>query len=55
MAMALKLLLGTEKRCRRVYATRLATLIKTGVDFPSGEADMLRSEPAPEDLLLTHR
>ena len=51
--MALKLLVATEKRCRRVYATHLAALIKTGVDFRNGEAKMLRSEPAREDLLLT--
>ena len=49
--MAFKLLLATEKCWRRVNAPHLVTLIKAGLEFPNREAEMLRSEPASEDLL----
>ena len=52
-AMAFKLLLAAEKRWRRVNAPYLVALVKAGVEFPNGEAEMLRSKSAPEDL-FTH-
>jgi transposase-like protein len=53
LAMAFKLLLAAEKRWRRVNAPHLVALVKAGVAFPDGEAEMFQSEPAPADL-LTH-
>ena len=50
LAMAFKLLLAAEKRWRRVNAPHLVALVKAGIEFPDGEAEMLRLEPAPEDL-----
>jgi hypothetical protein len=51
--MAFKLLLAAEKRWRRINAPYLVALVKEGVEFPDGEAEMLQSEPAPADL-FTH-
>ena len=51
--MAFKLLLAAEKRWRRVNAPHLVALMKAGIEFPYGEAGILRPEPAPEDL-FTH-
>jgi len=48
--MAFKLLLAAEKRWRRVNAPHLVALVKAGVEFPNGEAEMFQPEPAPEDL-----
>jgi putative transposase len=48
LAMAFKLLLAAEKRWRRVNAPHLVALIRAGVEFPNGEAEMFRPEPAPE-------
>jgi transposase-like protein len=53
LAMAFKLLLAAEKRWRRVNAPHLVALVKAGVEFPDGEAEMFQSEPAPVDL-FTH-
>jgi putative transposase len=50
LAMAFKLLLAAGKRWRKVNAPHLVALVKAGVEFPNGEAEMLQSEPAPEDL-----
>jgi len=50
LAMAFKLLLAAEKRWRRVNAPHLVALVRAGVEFPNGEAEMFQSEPAPEDL-----
>jgi transposase-like protein len=48
LAMAFKLLLAAEKRWRRITASHLVALVRAGVDFPDGEAEMLQPEPAPE-------
>jgi putative transposase len=53
LAMAFKLLLAAEKRWRRVNAPHLAALVKAGVEFSDGQAEMFQSEPAPPDL-FTH-
>ena len=53
LAMAFKLLLAAEKHWRRVNAPHLVALVKAGVSFPDGEAEMFQSEPAPDDL-FTH-
>jgi transposase-like protein len=50
LAMAFKLLCAAEKRWRRINGPHLVALVKAGVEFPDGEAEMLKSEPAPEDL-----
>jgi len=50
LAMAFKLLLAAEERWRRVNAPHLVALLKAGVEFPNGEAEILRSEPALQDL-----
>ena len=44
LAMAFKLLLAAEKRWRRVNAPHLVALVNAGVEFPDGEADMLKVE-----------
>jgi hypothetical protein len=51
--MAFKPPLAAEKRWRRVNAPHLVALVKAGVEFPDGEAEMFQSEPAPIDL-FTH-
>jgi len=51
--MAFKLLLAAEKHRRKVNAPRLVALVKAGVEFPNGEAEMSRPEPAPEVFTLT--
>ena len=53
LAMAFKLLLAAEKRWRRVNAPHLVALVRAGVAFPNGQAEILQLEPAPEDL-FTH-
>lgn len=53
LAMASKLLLAAEKRWRKVNAPHLVALVKAGVEFPNGEAEMLQPEPAPEVFTLT--
>jgi putative transposase len=51
LAMAFKLLLAAEKRWRRVNAPHLAALVRAGVEFPNGQAEMFPLEP-PEDSLF---
>jgi transposase-like protein len=53
LAMAFKLLLAAEKHWRRLNAPHLVALVKAGVEFPDGKAEMFQSEPAPADL-FTH-
>jgi transposase-like protein len=53
LAMAFKLLLAAEKRWRKVNAHHLVALVKAGVEFPDGEAEMLQPEPAPEVFTFT--
>jgi putative transposase len=53
LAMAFKLLLAAEKRWRKVNAPHFVALVKVGVEFPDGEAEMLQSEPAPEVFAFT--
>jgi len=53
LAMAFKLLLATEKRWRRVNASHLVALVRAGVTFPNGEAQMLQSEKLEDGLLFS--
>ena len=53
LAMAFKLLLAAERRWRRISAPHLVALVKAGVAFPDGEAEMFEPEPAPEAFTLT--
>jgi putative transposase len=53
LAMAFKLLLAAEKRWRRVNAPHRVALVKAGVEFPNGEAEMFRPEPVAEVFTLT--
>ena len=46
LAMAFKLLLAAEQRWRRVNAPHLVALVKAGVEFPNGEAEMFQCEPS---------
>ena len=48
--MAFKLLLAAEQRWRKVNAPHLVSLVKAGVEFPNGKAEMLQCEPEPEQL-----
>jgi transposase-like protein len=50
LAMAFKLLCAASVSRRRINGPHLVGLVKAGVEFPDGEAEMLKSEPAPEDL-----
>jgi len=50
LAMAWKLLLAAEQRWRKVNAPHLVALVKAGVDFPNGQAEMLQSESEPEEF-----
>ena len=51
-ALVFKLLLAREQRWRRVNAPHLVALVLAGVEFPNGQAKMLKREPAPEDLFM---
>lgn len=53
LAMAFKLLLAAEKRWRRVNAPHLVALVRAGVKFPNGQAEMFQSERS-DDCLFTH-
>jgi putative transposase len=46
LAMAFKLLLGAEKHWRRVNAPHLVALVRAGVKFPDGQAEMLQLGPS---------
>lgn len=50
LAMAWKLLLAAEQHWRNVNAPHLVALVKAGVEFPNGKAEMLQCEPEPEEL-----
>jgi transposase-like protein len=53
LAMAFKLLLAAENRWRRINAPHLVALVKAGVAFPNGQAEMFQSETASDEL-FTH-
>ncbi len=53
LAMAFKLLLTAEKHWRRVNAPHLVALVKAGVKFQDGQAEMFQLGP-PDACLLTH-
>jgi transposase-like protein len=50
LAMAFKLLLAAEHGWRRVNAPHLAALVKAGVKFPNGQAEMFPLEPSDDSL-----
>jgi len=52
LAMAFKLLLSAEKRWRRVNAPHLVALVRAGVKFPDGEAQMLQVDDSSENHLF---
>ena len=52
LAMAWKLLMAAQGRWRKVNAPHLVALVKVGVEFPSGEAEMLQCDPEPEELFM---
>jgi len=52
LAMAWKLLLAAEQHWRNVNAPHLVALVKAGVEFPNGNAEMLQYEPEPEELFM---
>ena len=52
LAMAWKLLLAAEQRWRKVNAHHLVALVKAGVEFPNGQAEMLQAELEPEDFSM---
>jgi len=52
LAMAWKLLLAAEQHWRNVNAPHLVALVKAGVEFPNGKAEMLQYELEPEELFM---
>ena len=50
--MAFKLLLSAEKRWRKVNAPHLVALVRAGVKFPDGQAEMLQVDDHSEDCLF---
>ncbi|HHE71216.1 MAG TPA: IS256 family transposase [Chloroflexi bacterium] len=52
LAMAFKLLLSAEKRWRKVNAPHLVALVRAGVKFPDGQAEMLQVDDHSEDCLF---
>jgi putative transposase len=52
LAMAWKLLMAAQDRWRRLNAPHLVALVKVGVEFPNGEAEMLQCEPEPRELFM---
>jgi putative transposase len=52
LAMAWKLLMAAQDRWRCVNAPHLTALVKAGVEFVDGEAEMLQCDPQPEELLM---
>jgi putative transposase len=52
LAMAWKLLMAAQHRWRRVNAPHLVALVKAGVEFPNGEAEILRCDPEPEESFM---
>ena len=53
LAMAFKLLLGAEDRWRRLNAPHLIALVKAGVEFPNGQAQMFQSLKPDHNLLFS--
>jgi hypothetical protein len=45
-------LLSAEKRWRRVNAPHLVALVRAGVKFPDGQAQMLQVDDPSEDRLF---
>jgi putative transposase len=52
LAMAWKLLMAAQDRWRRVNAPHLVALVKAGVEFPNGEAEMLQCDSEPEEPFM---
>ena len=52
LAMAWKLLLAAEQRWRKVNAPHLVALVKAGVEFPNGQAEMLQAELEPDEFSM---
>ena len=52
LAMAWKLLIAAQQRWRRVNAPHLVALVKAGVEFPDGEAEMLQCDLESEELFM---
>ena len=53
LAMAFKLLLAAERHWRRVNAPHLVALVRAGVKFPNGQAEMFQFQSkTTEDVLL---
>jgi putative transposase len=53
LAMAFKLLLAAERHWRRVNAPHLVALVRAGVKFPNGQADMFQFQlKTTEDVLF---
>jgi len=50
LAMAFKLLLAAEEHWRKLNAPHLVALVKAGVKFTDGEAEMFQSEPTQEEM-----
>ena len=46
--MALKLLLAAQSHWRRINAPHLVALVKAGVEFPDGQAEMLSPDKKPD-------
>ena len=53
LAMAFKLLLAAEKRWRKVNAPHLVALVKAGVKFPDGQAEMFQLDKPYDDSLFS--
>jgi transposase-like protein len=52
LAMAWKLLMAAQDRWRRVNGPHLVALVKAGVEFPNGEAEMLQCDPESEESFM---
>ena len=52
LAMAFKLLVSAEQHWRRVNAPHLVALVRAGVKFSDGEAQMLQVDDPSEDRLF---
>lgn len=50
LAMAWKLLLAAEQRWRKVNAPHLVALVKAGVEFTDGQAEMLQAALEPDEF-----
>jgi transposase-like protein len=53
LATAFKLLLAAEDRWRKLNAPHLVALVKAGVKFPNGRAEMFQSEKPGDDSLFS--